>query len=415
MASKAKDRFSSTEEDIYRNQAFESTFGAQFFKPFSDKSYEYQVKESTIDRKKHDPKYQERQKLMKTYEDTLRRNNILVALMRKRPLNPAETKAKRLLEAKLADDSINEEEERELKALRVVELHSEDDRNAQEIFRGINDIHYYLEARKFLKAGMRALEWDKSVTMSMETLEVDETKRCTTAVIHGDLIVESTNQLTKGFKPLVVCWGSRLSPGSNWDKGVVGIEEELFFRSSASVAFTDDITGGFYPLKDEGLLFARKIFAYRSPYSQSFELLKDQKKTFFSLALCSPEHLSPECKELTEEQEERLKAKLRNVFQTALYWGFDSIIMTPIGAGAPFNYPAESVTNIYKYVLFGKKNQFCHRFKRITFVSADPASDATVLAVLPQAERILKTEEIMRRERTFEFYKRELNGMTHEV
>lgn len=418
MASKANAKFSSTEEDFYRNQASESLFNKTFFDEFGKRNYEYTMNENTIDRQKHDPQFVERAKLMKHQKGIVKSNEILFDILNRRELTSDEMRRKQELDQKLANDTIKDNEEAELAALKRIGLFSSKDKNAKITFNGLNGFHYYVGARKNLKQGCSFSETDGTQTRSLEQplpAEINEKQRCVTFVVEGDLIGEENIQREKGLNPLIVCWGSRMACGGNWDKGCIGTEEELFLRSSCSIAFTDRVVVGYYPMQDDAVLLARKVFIYREPYSKEFKTMDSAKLTFVSLALCSTEYLSAENKELSEDQGEMLKAKLRNVLQTALYWGYDSIVMNLIGIGAPYNYPAEATAAIYKHVMFGEKAQFFRKFKRITFVTTDRATDAKILETLNKADKEAKIKEINHRRHAFEVYKRELSGMTHKT
>ncbi len=392
------DTFAS-EEDTHRD--FVRDGPGNFFNEFKqkEKTYEYSVKEKDIDKTKHDEKYQKHLMLMKVYSDTVGKNNILVRLLTKRPLNPVERARVAELVAKEEDESINRDEERELQQLRDLDLKGGEDMNMQQVFRGLRSIYYYMGARRVLRPAEKYKEWNGEVTSSHEpanALEIagtDEAKRLSIAVVAGDLLGEFVKVQAKGMKPAIVLCGSRLCPGGVWEQGALGIEEEIYYRSSANIAYSDEIRGGFYILQDDAVLYAPKILLYKEAASSDFARMNDKSKAFFSLLTYAPEHLPEGTVELTEEQRELLKSKFRNAIQTALYWGHDSIIMNPFGEGMPGNYPAAEVTEIFKHVIFAKKHMFCTRLKRVIIVFPPTAT----------------------RSPAYGTYVRELHGVSHEI
>lgn len=385
-----------SEEDSHRD--FVSDGPGNFFSEFKkpEKTYEYVVKEAEIDRTKHDPKYQEHLQLMAVRTHTIDKNNILLRLLAKRYLTDREKARMAELNVLSDNDKINRDQERELQTLRDIELRLDGDINMQQLFRGLKDIYYYTDARHKLRPGTQFTEFNQLITKSHEPENIidsidEDAKHLTIIVSTGDLLTECIKAQTKGLKPVVGLCGSRLCPGGQWEQGIMGIEEEIYYRSSVSVAYSNEICGGFYILQDEATLYAPKILLYKKPASEKFELLNDSSKAFFGLITYAPEYLPEDSTVLSEDQKEMLKNKFRNLIQTALYWGHDCIVMNPFGMGPPGNYPAAEVTAIFKRVIFAKKHKFYARLKRVIIVFPHQRSQA------------------------YQVYNRDLNGITHEI
>jgi hypothetical protein len=351
------------EDDIHKKFAGEQFFSE--FKAKEPKKYEYTTPEKGIDRTKKTAEYTAHLEMMKVYNDTQKRNNVLRNLMRRRQLTEVEKNRMKVLQQKDKDDTILDDEIRELKLLGDIQIKHEEDIRMQQTFLGINKVHYYMGARNMLKRGSSAAEWDGEVTHSREGEGGD--RHAVIAVGIGELLDEYMRQKGKGMNPLLIVCGDRLNPGGQWEKGVRGVEEDLFYIGSAGVAFGTDICIGFYPLQDDAVIYAPKILQYRQSATQ-LDIEKKQELAFFSTLIYAPQYLAEGTSELDEEQQDILKAKFRNAIQTALYWGHDSIIFTPFGDGHPGNYPAEYVTSIFKHIFFGKKQAYNTKLKRVTFI-----------------------------------------------
>lgn len=373
--------FGNTENDLHRD--FVNEGHGNFFAEFRKKDFEYTVKEASIDKTKHDEDHQKHLRLMKVYADTVGKNNILIKLLRKRRLTPDESKELIELRSKEADDTINRDEELRMQQLIDIELCNSEDINTQEIFRGLESIYYYVDAGKKLRPGNVYREFNQTETKSKEPVDILDTikqdsyaNRVIIVVTSGDLLTECVKYQNKDLKPVVVLCGSKLSPGGDWDKGRMGVEEEIYYRTSANMAASLEIQTGFYILRDDALLYAPRILLYKETDSTDFARMNDKSKAFFSMITYAPEYLSDDVKrEFTDEQEETLKTKFRNAIQTALYWGHDSLVMTPFGYGQPGNYDAADVVRVFKHVIFAKKHMYYKRLKRVLFVFPSPKSN----------------------------------------
>jgi hypothetical protein len=384
-----------TEEDVHKkfvNDADPNKFFDEFTVP-------YTVPEDTIDRTKHDAKFQERHNLLEVYKSTRDKNSIITKILKKRVLTPAEKARKVELEKKDHDDVINEEEEKELDCLDQLELKSDADINAKEIFSNLPKIYYYKDARKWLKEGLSFDEWNGEKTKSKEpidALEIAKDENAKRLVMHvkcGDALTELIKLKNDGLNPVLAVCGSRIAPGGGWDQGLLGTEEEIFYRSTASLAFSNEIIGGFYALQDDAVLFAPRIMLYKDSAKNGFKIMNDANKEFFSLITYAPEYLPEDTKELNDQKKDMLINKLRNVIRTALYWGYNSIVFTPVGDGPPANYPPQCVVDVIKHVIFAKKHMFCTRLKRVAFVFPEnPHNNVSVT-----------------------IYRNNLHGVTHEI
>lgn len=372
-----------TEDDIHRDYVgVGKNFFSQFAKP--EEKYEYVMKEHNVDRTKKNADYERHKKLALVKEDTMKKTTLLRKVLAKRILTPEEKKKMQDLSKKDEDETINRDEEQELRALREIEVVHKKDLDAKEAFSGLRNIYYYKDAFKTLTAGSTFVEWNNTVTKSAEVEKQDI--KVSIAVVDGDILDKVSELQGRGLNPMIALCGSRLTPGNRWELGLPGLEEDIFYRSSACIAYADNVCTGFYPLMDNAVLYAPKIMLFKKSEAQDYAMLGDNQKVFFSMLVYAPEYMPEGTETLSKEVDEigtrkdspgkspfdRLLVKFRNIFQTALYHGHDSIVMNPVGLGLPGNYPVGSVCEAFKTVLFGPKRSFYQKIKRVVMVLPHP-------------------------------------------
>ena len=74
-------------------------------------------------------------------------------------------------------------------------------------------------------------------------------------------------------------------------------------------------------------------------------------------------------KEFSSKTKIIYRNKIKNIFKTALFWGFDSVIFDSLGCNINniYEMPIKQCASILKEVIFDKKDNYFKKFKNITF------------------------------------------------
>lgn len=364
-----KDQMRETQDDLVRdvtNDAFRHKDDT------SARRYEYVTVEQTAS-SGGDEKFARRVKVRSIYKDTVERCKILSELLSKRILKPAEQarlteleQLKRLSEQ--SDTKWGYNEEREYDELKSMEL-TKGEIKFKDFINGIHRCYHYKNAYKVLLPGTTFDEWNGDTSTSKE-MKIDEAnaRQASIAVFEADYIDYANQLKASGLNPLVMVSGSKLQPGGDWEKGTENLEESLWYRSSIAVANDKEINDGFYPLRNESIIYVPKVMVFRKSKDCDYSAYeKDSSPTFIAVATVSgaisgqqddPRSSHPNFKSLIYAE------KLKNVFQLALFQGHDSLVLTALGCYNDGVNPSQA-TQILLNVIFDPSTKFYLKFKTI--------------------------------------------------
>ena len=176
-------------------------------------------------------------------------------------------------------------------------------------------------------------------------------------------------------KPIIVVDSSRLGPGGSWERGDEGIEEQIFLRTTASLAVDKEINDHFYPLRNESLLYIPKTMIFRNNRATDYKTIEDNKNPEFQAFILASglvvkqttidgDNITEDINQKTDQ--EIYMEKIKNCMATALFNGFDSIIFTALGV---YNYgkDADECADAFLYAIFDPATLYYRRFKSIIF------------------------------------------------
>ena len=415
--SRVESTLGETQHDIYGDDA-RSNFSTYDIK---NERYEHKHIVDIIDENATDFYYNKQKILRKIQKNTQQKNIFLKSLLKKRDFTKKEEKLFKELSRKKI--RLNSEEHSELRNLyklarsghqnidnkkRLEELikiengmtYNEDltwdnlygirfsndnEKKFKKYITGIDKIYYYKNAYFELKQSnnddklLQYIEWNKTITRSKEpkwTNEIlQENKSVTILVVKEDL-VDFCKKKNKKTNSVIVNTASHLNPGGSWEKGEEGSEESLFYRSSYELSLNgDNISDGFYPLVEEATIYSPRIMVYKYGKSRRYESLPQKESTTMIsiIACCLPNTIEYKIQEkiLTDKCAKMYKDKIKNIFQTALFWGHDSIIFDSFGC-TNMNmvtkvFPSINCANLFKEVIFNNNDMFYKKFKNISF------------------------------------------------
>lgn len=365
-----KEQMRETQDDLVRdvtNDAFSHKDDT------SARRYEYVTVEQTV-AAGGDEKFARRVKIRSIYKDTIVRCKFLSELLCKRVLKPSEqarlAELKQLKQLAEQSDSVkwSYKEEREYDDIKSIEL-TEKEAALLTVVNGVHRCYHYKNAHKVLLPGTTFEEWNGDTSASKEA-KVDEAnaRQASVAVFEFDYIDYAKQLKERGLNPLVMVSGSKLQPGGDWEKGVENLEETLWYRSSISVANDKEINDGFYPLRNESIIYVPKAMIFRHSKDRDYEAYaKTAAFTFVAVATVSgaisgqqddPRSASPDYKALVYTE------KLKNVFQLALFHGHDSLVLTSLGCYNDGIDP-DKAAQILMNVIFDQTTKFYLKFQNI--------------------------------------------------
>lgn len=173
-------------------------------------------------------------------------------------------------------------------------------------------------------------------------------------VINQDTFDAAEELVNKGHLPLVLNLASDQRPGGGWKKGAKAQEEDLFRRSDYHRHLSDH----YYPLGPVDAIFTPGITVIK-------DANYNKQKPYFQvdcLAVAGLRHPKLISGKLQARDEERLRIKIRQIFEIADRHKYDYLVLGALGCGA-FGNPPEEVARIFKEEL----TRFQHSFVEVVF------------------------------------------------
>lgn len=221
--------------------------------------------------------------------------------------------------------------------------------------------------------------YDKDIK---KKINFDKLKRYKTeiTVVNQDCLYAAKELVDDGYSPAVINFASFKVPGGGVRKGSRAQEEnicrrtnlfESIFRFDAWLAkeYGLPVEEKQYPLPvNHGAIYSPSISVFRASDDKNYEFLDDVfgVDVITIAALSHPTldkegHLNDWAKNITKE-------KIRTMFNIAIYWENDSIILGAFGCGA-FANPPEDIANLFKEVL--SEPEYKDKFEKIVFAVLD--------------------------------------------
>ena len=200
------------------------------------------------------------------------------------------------------------------------------------------------------------------------------------SVINADCLYTAKELVDDGYAPAVVNFASFKVPGGGVRKGSRAQEENICRRTNlfeSIFRFIDTLAKEYalplekkrYPLPvHHGAIYSPSISVFKASEDREYEYLDEPFPvdiiTIAALkdpALDADGHLNDWAKSITKE-------KIRTMFNLAIYWENDSLVLGAFGCGA-FANPPEDVAKLFKEVL--DEPEYCDKFEKIVFAVLD--------------------------------------------
>ena len=357
----------------------------------SAKNYNYDRQEfnkvKDIDSSASDYYYNKNRFLLAVKKDTKKKNAHLKKVITMRILTPREKKLYKMLEAKehasCGDDELTYEEEKKLYELRMVGISNPKQIKQQAIYLDLDKIYFYKNAYIELKKPHH-VEYDGKRTYSKER-QINNAGRIVSIIVSKEESVDYVISIRrKNVNAALVNCASHLCPGGSWEKGEEGYEEAIFYRSSYDLSLNgENISDGFYPLVDESSLYSPKVMVYKYGRNRKYAMkAQTSHGEFISIIAACAIH-DPKFKKiktrkngkieikvnknlLSKKHAELYKDKIKNVLQTALYWGHNAIVFNSFGC-VEKDHPSKHCASLIKEVIFNERDMFYKKFCKIVF------------------------------------------------
>lgn len=338
-----------------------------------------------IDKDAKDYYYDKVRFLLGIKKNTKSKNNFLRDILIRRELTKKEQRRfKELITKDLSEKGLSCQEEKELYEIKRIRFSHSSHSSQQMVFKGLDTIYFYKNAFDALKKSS-FIEYNGKRTNNKESRQNKDSMPDVKLIVSKEDAVDFTvNIRRKKNNAVLVNCASHLCPGGSWEKGEEGYEESIFYRSSYDLSLNgDNISDGFYPLIEESTLYSPKVMIYK--YGRNHKYAQKPKSThpdFISIiaacAIRNPQFktirkqkdgkivTTINKKMLSNEHAELYKDKIKNIFQTALYWGHDTVIFNSFGC-ADKNHPAKHCAMLFKEVIFDERYNFFKRFNKIIF------------------------------------------------
>jgi len=377
VASKEKKDLGQTKDDYYRkegNKIFNST-------EETDRkcNYEYVSEIKSAESGKNE-EFARRTKIKSLIKDVEVRCEFAEGLLNKRDLTPEEDQELKALQVKKDSHRADYDEDIRYGELSKLRFVKPEERHFAQFIKGIEKCFYYKNAFKTLKPGTAFREWNMDVSHSKEPANILETcdnnKHVSIGVFDQDPLDYAVKLKKVKQNPVVVIDASRMGPGGSWSRGDEGIEEQVFLRTTISLAIDKEISDHFYPLRNESVLFAPKVMVFRQNRAAEYKIIEEKSNPDFQSIILATGAVvrqtdiqGDEVKDRVDNdrpEQEIYMEKIKNCLTVAAFNGYDSVIFTPLGCytyGKDFNECADA----FLYAIFDPETKFYRRFRSIVF------------------------------------------------
>ena len=215
-----------------------------------------------------------------------------------------------------------------------------------------------------------------------KNINFDKLKRVKTevSVINADCLYTAEDLVKDGYQPVVINFASFKVPGGGVRTGSRAQEENICRRTNlyeSIFRFSDYLAKEYglpkeekqYPLPvNHGAIYSPSISVFRASEDRNYEFLDEafgiDVITIAALkdpALDDKGHMTDWAKNIT-------KQKIRTMFNLAIYWENDSIVLGAFGCGA-FANPPDDVATLFKEVL--EEPEYRDKFDKVVFAVLD--------------------------------------------
>ena len=192
------------------------------------------------------------------------------------------------------------------------------------------------------------------------------------SVANEDSVVVGDRLLNEGLKPLVLIYADHRFSGGDVGSGRGAQEESLFCRNNLCNGLSQ---AKFYPIHVDESVIIQKVTVFRSLEQEDYKWLNTPFQLDF---IACPGIHNPELDDngrLNDEDATKLRIKIRCIFQVAQTYGFDSLVLGPLGCGA-WRCPPLQVAQIFQEEI----NKHNGAFSTIVFACLEvKSSDYIVL------------------------------------
>ena len=200
------------------------------------------------------------------------------------------------------------------------------------------------------------------------SLSVNESKdqHTTTYQVEAtDSISAAKSLKLQGLRPLVLNFASEFKAGGGYWKGSIAQEESLFYASTYALALDPRFnpkTKAFYPIPKDAAIYTPNVLVIRD---EDLKLLNWKDCYLLDFVAC-PALRNPKLQKglLSAEDAETTRLKMRLVFDIALTYSHDSLVLGAWGSGV-FGNPPDQMARLFMDVL--REPRYVDRFRAVTF------------------------------------------------
>jgi uncharacterized protein (TIGR02452 family) len=163
-------------------------------------------------------------------------------------------------------------------------------------------------------------------------------------VLNEDSILLGINLKANGFRPLILIYADHRFAGGDVEHGSGAQEESLFRRTNLCNGL---IQTDFYPIRTEECVLVQNVTVFRATEKENYEVLNNT--TTLDYVAC-PGIQNPKLDEdgnFSQDDEQKLRVKIRCIFQAAQRYGHNALVLGPLGCGA-WRCPPKHVARIFK-------------------------------------------------------------------
>lgn len=182
-------------------------------------------------------------------------------------------------------------------------------------------------------------------------------------LVNDHALTEVLNRKSKTQQAAYICSGSQMVPGGCADQGVETNESIIYLSSSYHLCIEQvDMA---YPLKPTQMLVMPSVLVFKDHTKEKYPTLPPAKGQGIAIIM-APGIYRPETKSQTLTDRQPLISRYRAMFNTALFFGYDTVILDDQGV-LDFCVPAHQTAQLLVQVI----NEFKNRFREVVVAIKD--------------------------------------------
>lgn len=231
------------------------------------------------------------------------------------------------------------------------------------------------ETTKSIKETVFFNSWSEVANLNKLNNKYMEHRECIVDVLNSDTIECAMKMKNNKYNPLVLNMASSFTPGGGWRNGSMAQEEELFRRTTYMLSLEQPEILKKYRLPLLAGIYSPSVVVFRGTKPEEYYVYEWKDCTtldFIAVPAIKNPTLEKKDEEyrLLDKDANIIENKIKLIFETAILYGNDSLVLGALGNGA-YNNPPKHTAEIFRKVI----GEYKKYFKYIAFAIISDKND----------------------------------------